>query len=41
MKTFLYRNILIYGSDPSRGEKWAAAIILIAIFAAVVVLDPC
>lgn len=41
MTRYFYRNILVYGSDPSKGEKWAAGIILIALFVLTVWLDPC
>lgn len=32
MTKYLYRNILIYGSEPSRREKFAGSIILIALY---------
>ena len=40
MSRFFWRNILIHGSDPSRHEKAAALVILIALFALTVWLDP-
>ena len=41
MTRYFYRNILIYSSDPSRGEKAAALLILIALFVLTAWLDPC
>ena len=35
-----FRNILIHGSDPSRHEKAAAIVILIALFVLTAWLDP-
>lgn len=32
MKKFYWHNILIYGSEPSRREKFAGSIILIALY---------
>lgn len=32
MTRYLYRNILIHGSDPSRNEKLAASVILLAMY---------
>ena len=40
MTRYSYRNLLIYGSDPSRGEKAAALVILIALFILTAWLDP-
>ena len=41
MTQYFWRNILIYGSDPSRHEKAAALVILIALFILTAWLDPC
>lgn len=39
---YIWGRVLVYGSgDPGRGEKWAAGIILLAIFALTVWGDPC
>ena len=40
MTRFSWHNILIYGSDPSRHEKAAALLILIALFILTAWLDP-
>ena len=40
MIRYLYRNILVYGSDTSRHEKAAAIVILIALFVLTAWLDP-
>lgn len=40
MTRYLFRNILIHGSEPSRGEKSAALVILIALFVLTAWLDP-
>ena len=40
MTRYLFRNILIYGSDTSRHEKSAAIVILIALFILTAWLDP-
>ena len=32
MTRYTYRNILIHGSDPCRGEKLAASAILLALY---------
>lgn len=32
MTRYLYRNILIHGSEPSRREKAAASVILLAMY---------
>ena len=40
MTRYLFRNILIYGSDPSRHEKAACLVILIALFILTAWLDP-
>ena len=40
MTRYLFRNILIYGSGPSRHEKAAAIVILIALFILTAWLDP-
>lgn len=32
MTRYLYRNILIHGSEPCRNEKAAASIILLALY---------
>ena len=41
MTQYFWRNILVYGSEPSRHEKAAALLILIALFVLTVWLDPC
>ena len=33
MKLFRWRNVLIYGSGPSRSEKITASLILLALYA--------
>ena len=40
MTQYFWRNILIHGSEPSRHEKAAALLILIALFVLTVWLDP-
>ena len=40
MTQYIYKNILIHGSDPSRHEKAAALLILIALFILTAWLDP-
>ena len=40
MIRYFYRNILIYGSEPSRHEKAAAMLILLALFVLTAWLDP-
>ena len=40
MIQYFWRNILIYGSEPSRNEKAAAMLILIALFILTAWLDP-
>lgn len=40
MTRYLFRNIIIYGNDPSRGERTAFWIILIALFVLTAWLDP-
>ena len=40
MSRFFWRNILIHGSDPSRHEKAAALLILIALFVLTAWMDP-
>ncbi len=40
MQKYLFRNILIYGSKQSKGEKWGAGIILLLIAAFVVRMHP-
>ena len=40
MTQYFWRNILIHGSDPSRHEKAAAMLILIALFILTAWLDP-
>ena len=32
MTKYLYRNILIHGSEPCRNEKLAASVILLALY---------
>jgi hypothetical protein len=32
MTKYLYRNILVYGSEPCRNEKLAACVILLALY---------
>ena len=32
MTKYLYRNILVYGSEPCRNEKLAASVILLAMY---------
>ena len=41
MTRYFWRNILIRGSEPSRHEKAAALLILVALFALTAWLDPC
>ena len=41
MTQYFWRNILIHGSEPSRHEKAAALVILIALFILTAWLDPC
>lgn len=41
MTRYFWRNVLIYGRGESSGEKWAAGIILIALFILTAWLDPC
>lgn len=40
MTKYFYRNILIHGSEPSRHEKAACLVILIALFILTAWLDP-
>ena len=32
MTRYLFRNVLVYGSDPCRGEKLAACVYLLALY---------
>lgn len=40
MTRYLFRNILIHGGEPSRHEKAACLVILIALFVLTAWLDP-
>ena len=41
MTQYFWHRILIHGSEPSRHEKAAAIVILIALFILTAWLDPC